>query len=163
MRERPWNKKCVRDAASLFMRTPQTNSLCFSTLHQMHFIFLEHICRNQFWEMESLDLFAWDKMGLCDHCRQLKFFFFFQTVSVKTFGVSILSPGSWKKTSNIIVGKPDDVCFDYSLSQKSARLWNIRVFCANWASVYFMFNMIARYIFPNVSIFCYLWDGDWMF
>lgn len=48
-REGVRNKKCVRDGASLFMRTPQTNSLCFSMLHQMHFIFLEHTDRNQFW------------------------------------------------------------------------------------------------------------------
>lgn len=42
-------KKCVRDGASLFIHIPQTNSLCFSVLHQMHFIFLEHADRNQFW------------------------------------------------------------------------------------------------------------------
>lgn len=66
------NKKSEGDCAFLFMRMSQTNSLnklCFSVMHQTHFIFLEHISRNQFWEMESLDLFAWDKIGLCDHCR----------------------------------------------------------------------------------------------
>lgn len=63
------NRKSEGDGASLFMHTLQTNSLCFSVLHQTYFIFLEHISRNQFWEMEGLDLFAWDKMGLCDHCR----------------------------------------------------------------------------------------------
>lgn len=61
------NKKSEGDVASLlYARLRQT--LRFSVLHQTHFIFLEHISRNQFWEMESLDLFAWDKMGLCDHC-----------------------------------------------------------------------------------------------
>lgn len=50
---------------------------------------------------------------------------FFWDSECKDIGVSILSPGSWKQTSNITVGKQDDVCFDYSVSQKSAPLCNI--------------------------------------
>lgn len=70
------NKKSEGDGSSLFIHMHQTNSPCFSTPHQMHFIFLEHISRNQFWEMENPDLFVWDKMWLCDHSRHFYFFIY---------------------------------------------------------------------------------------
>lgn len=84
--------------------------------------------------MESLDLFAWDKMELCDHSRWLKFFFlwvhvffffcflFFETVSVKTLMSAYFLLVPERKHQFIMVGKGDEVCFDNNVSSKSVRL-----------------------------------------
>lgn len=53
IREGTKKQKCVKAGGFLFLHTPQTNSLCCSTVHQMCFIFLKHICRNQFWDAEE--------------------------------------------------------------------------------------------------------------
>lgn len=48
------------------------------------------------------------------------FFFFSWDSECNNIGVSILAAGSWTQTSRITFGKQDDVCYDYSVSQKSA-------------------------------------------
>lgn len=144
-------QKSEGDCASDFLRTAQTNSLCFSPLHQMHFIFLEHISRNQFWEMEGPGFVCLGQDGTVWSLSTVKFFFFFfWGWECKDIGVSRLSPGYWKQTSNITVWKQDYVCFDYSVSQKSGPLCNISQYFVQTEKT-FMCNTIAQYIFSSLS------------
>ena len=144
MRERTKSKKSESWGVSLYVHTSE--KVCAAS--HAFYLFEAHLQKSVLGNGEPgfvLPGTRWDCVIIV-HSWSYFFFFFFFNCDSKDIGVSILYLGSWRKTSNIMVWKHNDICFDYSVSQKSAPLWNISQYFVK-TEIAFMCNMIAQYIF----------------
>lgn len=152
-------QKSEGDCASDFLRTAQTNSLCFSPLHQMHFIFLEHISRNQFWEMEGPGFVCLGQDGTVWSLSTVKFFFFFfEAESVKTLVSADFLLVTESKHQILRFGsKIMYVLITVCPKNLAHYVISVSILCK--LRKHLCVIRLLSIFFQVYLVFCYLWDG----